>query len=177
MELTIDKGRTMYRRTQQTAQQHHPGSFPWTLSIHPVTKVNYKIDNNRVGQVTDFDKLTLEVWTNGVISAEDAVSPGRKNNYRAPQPLCQPRPKPGATLWFSKRGDAGEEKAIEMTIEELDPVRSFNCLKRAGIRHGRRSDFENRGRYDEGQKSRKRVSRRGHQQIDSLGFTLSKEEV
>lgn len=70
-----------------------------------------------------------------------------------------------------EKGDAGKEKVLEMTIEELDlSVRSFNCLKRAGNKHGRDLISENRGRYDEGQKSRKKVSRRGHQQARFAGI-------
>ena len=76
----------------------------------------------------------LEVWTNGVIGAQEAVSLAAKVSYRAPEPLCGFVDKGSSTEIMVEKDDKGKEKVLEMTIEELDlSVRSFNCLKRAGI--------------------------------------------
>lgn len=100
----------------------------------PVTRVNYQVTNTRVGQVTNFDKLTLEVWTNGSIRPEEAVSLGAKvlsehlNLFVTLTDEAQE-----AEIMVEKEEDK-KEKVLEMTIEELDlSVRSYNCLKRAGI--------------------------------------------
>ena len=144
----------------------------------PVTKVNYKIDNTRVGQVTDFDKLTLEVWTNGVISAEDAVSLAAKIITEHLNLFVNLSAEGAGADIMVEKGDAGKEKVLEMTIEELDlSVRSFNCLKRAGINTV--EDLISRTEDDMmkvrnlGRKSLEEVINK----LDSLGFTLSKEEV
>ena len=113
MEITCDKGRG-YVSAEQNKKLMQPaiGVIAIDSIYTPVIKVNYTVENTRVGQVTDLDKLTLEVWTNKTISATEAVSLGAKflNEHLA------------------------KEKVLEMTIEELDlSVRSFNCLKRAGI--------------------------------------------
>lgn len=144
----------------------------------PVSKVNYKVENTRVGQVTDFDKLTLEVWTNGVISAEDAVSLAAKIITEHLNLFVNLSAEGAGADIMVEKGDAGKEKVLEMTIEELDlSVRSFNCLKRAGINTV--EDLISRTEDDMmkvrnlGRKSLEEVINK----LDSLGFTLSKEEV
>lgn len=100
----------------------------------PVLKVNYTVENTRVGQITDYDKLTLEVWTNGTISAKEAVSLGANilNKHLTLFGDLNNEAFETEVMVESKKG--GKEKVLEMTIEELDlSVRSFNCLKRAGI--------------------------------------------
>ena len=104
-------------------------------SHSPVLKVNYSVQNTRVGNITDYDKLVLEVWTNGTTSARSAVSMAARImsehlalfiDLAEPQDISD-------EVW---KGDETEsrEKILNMTIEELDlSVRSFNCLKRAGI--------------------------------------------
>ena len=79
MELTFDKGRGYVpaERNKQNAEQAPLGSLPVDSIYTPVLKVNYSVENTRVGQITDYDKLTLEVWTDGTISAQEAVSSGR----------------------------------------------------------------------------------------------------
>ena len=136
MELTLDKGRG-YVPADRNKQLMNPaiGVIPVDSIYSPVTKVNYTVENTRVGQITDYDKLTLEVWTNGVSSAREAVSMAAKvltgllNLFVAlsrdveggPDIIVPPTTEPKATV-------------LSMTIEELDfSVRSFNCLKRAGI--------------------------------------------
>lgn len=136
MELMLDKGRG-YVPADRNKQILNPaiGVIPVDSIYTPVTKVNYTVENTRVGQITDYDKLTLEVWTNGVISAQEAVSLGAKVLTEH------------LNLFVDLSGDAYEGSSIMvekdektqqtvlgMTIEELDfSVRSFNCLKRAGI--------------------------------------------
>ena len=100
----------------------------------PVLKVNYTVENTRVGQITDYDKLTLEVWTNGTISAKEAVSLGAKILNEHLNLFVDLSDEAYDAEIMVVKDDNGKEKVLEMTIEELDlSVRSFNCLKRAGI--------------------------------------------
>jgi DNA-directed RNA polymerase subunit alpha len=135
MEITIGTGRGYV-----SADKNKPASAPIGLiavdSAHsPVLKVNYTIENTRVGQITDYDKLTLEVWTNGTISARTAVSLSAKimSEHLSLFVDLAEDTEVANDVW---KGDDNEnkEKILNMTIEELDlSVRSFNCLKRAGI--------------------------------------------
>lgn len=135
MEITIGMGRGYI-----SADKNKPASSPIGLiaidSAHsPVTKVNYNVENTRVGQITDYDKLTLEVWTNGSISARTAVSLSAKimSEHLSLFVDLAEDVEISDDVW---KGDDNEnkEKILSMTIEELDlSVRSFNCLKRAGI--------------------------------------------
>ena len=100
----------------------------------PVLKVNYTVENTRVGQITDYDKLTLEVWTDGTINAMEAVSLGAKILNEHLNLFGDLSGEAYDTEVMVVKNDSGKEKVLEMTIEELDmSVRSFNCLKRAGI--------------------------------------------
>ena len=178
MELTIDKGRGYVPAERNKQLNNTIGVIPMDSIYTPVTKVNYKIDNTRVGQVTDFDKLTLEVWTNGVISAEDAVSLAAKIITEHLNLFVNLSAEGAGADIMVEKGDAGKEKVLEMTIEELDlSVRSFNCLKWAGINTV--EDLISRTEDDMmkvrnlGRKSLEEVINK----LDSLGFTLSKEEV
>ena len=178
MELTIDKGRGYVPAERNKQLNNTIGVIPMDSIYTPVSKVNYKIDNTRVGQVTDFDKLTLEVWTNGVVSAEDAVSLAAKIITEHLNLFVNLSAEGAGADIMVEKGDAGKEKVLEMTIEELDlSVRSFNCLKRAGINTV--EDLISRTEDDMmkvrnlGRKSLEEVINK----LDSLGFTLSKEEV
>jgi DNA-directed RNA polymerase subunit alpha len=100
----------------------------------PVSRVSYQVENTRVGQVTDYDKLTIDVWTDGSIGPKEAISLGAKiltehlNIFVGLTDEAQ-----NAEIMVEKEDDQ-KEKVLEMTIEELDlSVRSYNCLKRAGI--------------------------------------------
>ena len=147
MELTFDKGRGYVpaeRNKQALIEKNDISTLPVDSIYTPVLKCNYTVENTRVGQITDYDKLTIEVWTDGTTSAQEALS---------------------------------KEKALEMTIEELDlSVRSFNCLKRAGINTV--GDLVNKSEDDMmkvrnlGRKSLEEVMAK----LDSLGFTLTKDE-
>ena len=134
MELTICHGRGYVVAEQNKLPQMAIGTIPVDSIYTPVLKVNYSVENTRVGNQTDFDKLTMEVWTDKTITAVDAVSLGAKIlcdhftlfinlSDAASQHTTVVDPKP-----------EGKDKVLEMTIEELDlSVRSFNCLKRANI--------------------------------------------
>lgn len=136
MEITLDKGRG-YVPADRNKQQMAPviGVIPVDSIYTPVLKVNYTVENTRVGQITDYDKLTLEVWTNGTITAKEAVSLGAKvlTEHLNLFVDLSGETYAGDSIMVEK-DDKGKEKVLEMTIEELDlSVRSFNCLKRAGI--------------------------------------------
>jgi DNA-directed RNA polymerase subunit alpha len=135
MEITLNHGRGYVSADQNKALRGGViGVIPIDSLYTPVNKVNYTVENTRVGNMTDFDKLTLEVWTDSTISARDAVSLGAKI-------LCD-----HFTLFTDLSDTLGDkstvvekptdqrDKVLELTIEELDlSVRSFNCLKRANI--------------------------------------------
>lgn len=134
MELTLDKGRG-YAPAEMNKNEHTPiGVIPVDSIYNPVVKADYSVDNTRVGQQTDFDRLTLEVWTNGVLTAKEAVSWSAKiltEHLKLFTDLSADAS--NSEIMVEKVGD-GKDKILEMTIEELDlSVRSFNCLKRANI--------------------------------------------
>lgn len=134
MKITAERGRG-YRTADENKLENQPiGVIPIDSIFTPVSRVSYQVENTRVGQRTDFDKLTLDVWTNGSIRPEDAVSLGAKvftehlNIFVDLTDDAQ-----NAEIMVEKEEDQ-KEKVLEMTIEELDlSVRSYNCLKRAGI--------------------------------------------
>ncbi len=136
MELTFDKGRGYVSadKNKQIAQQQTVGALPVDSIYTPVLKVNYTVENTRVGQITDYDKLSIEVWTDGTIDAKEAVSlAARIMSEHLNLFVTLSQETMNAEIMVEK-DDKGKEKALEMTIEELDlSVRSFNCLKRAGI--------------------------------------------
>ena len=135
MEMTIDKGRGYVQADQNKPAQSIIGVIPVDSIFTPVLKVNPTVDNTRVGKVTDKGRLTLEVWTDGSIKANEAVSLSAKilmEHFELFLELTE-----GASeteIIMAEKGDSDNEKVLNMTIEELDlSVRSFNCLKRAGI--------------------------------------------
>lgn len=135
MELTADKGRG-YVSSDRNKQLLNPDISVIAIdSIYtPVLKVNYTVDNTRVGQITDYDKLTVEVWTDGTISAKEAVSFAAKILTEHLNLFVELSDEVSNTEIMVVKDDSSKEKVLEMTIEELDlSVRSFNCLKRAGI--------------------------------------------
>ena len=138
MELTLDKGRGYVpaERNKQNMNNNNAviGELPVDSIYTPVYKVNYNVEPTRVGQSLNFDKLTLEVWTNGVIGAQEAVSLAAKVLTEHLNLFVDLSDKGSSTEIMVEKDDKGKEKVLEMTIEELDlSVRSFNCLKRAGI--------------------------------------------
>ena len=134
MELTIDHGRGYMSAERNKLQQPVIGVIPIDSIYTPVHKVNYTVENTRVGNVTDFDKLTIEVWTDKTITARDAVSLGAKilcDHFTLFTDLSDAI---GSKSTVVEKAETQRDKVLEMTIEELDlSVRSFNCLKRANI--------------------------------------------
>ena len=185
MELTFDAGRgyiSQERNKQIRNSTLGVTSAPigtiYTDSIYtPVYSVSYTVDNTRVGTISDYDKLTLEVVTNGTISAREAISLGAKilNEHLNLFVELSDEAKKAEIMVESK--ETKKEKVLEMTIEELDmSVRSFNCLKRAGI--DTVEDLTNRTEEDMikvrnlGKKSLEEVI----QKLHSLGLDLKREE-
>jgi DNA-directed RNA polymerase subunit alpha len=135
IELTITKGRGYVSADKNKKPDQPIGVIPIDSLYSPVRKVNYIVEDTRVGQVTDYDKRPLEVWTNGTITPDDAVSLGAKIltehlNLFIDLSGSVTSPGPG---FVDKQGEK-KAKALDLSIEELDlSVRSYNCLKRAGI--------------------------------------------
>ena len=134
MELTMGHGRGYVSAERNKLQQPVIGVIPIDSIYTPVTKVNYTVENTRVGNMTDFDKLTIEVWTDRTITARDAVSLGAKilcDHFVLFTDLSESI---GSESTVVEKAETQRDKVLEMTIEELDlSVRSFNCLKRANI--------------------------------------------
>ena len=134
MELTFDHGRGYVSADKNKNPQTAIGTIPVDSIYTPVIKVNYSVENTRVGNQTDFDKLTIEVWTDKTITARDAVSLGAKilcDHFVLFTDLSETV---GNHQTVREKVDDTRNKVLEMTIEELDlSVRSFNCLKRANI--------------------------------------------
>lgn len=135
MEMTIDKGRGYVQADQNKPAQSVIGVIPVDSIFTPVLKVNPTVDNTRVGKVTDKGRLTLEVWTDGSIKANEAVSLSAKilmEHFELFLELTEGASETESIM--AVKGDSNNEKVLNMTIEELDlSVRSFNCLKRASI--------------------------------------------
>ena len=134
MELTLSHGRGYVSAERNKPAQAVIGMIPVDSIYTPVLKVNYTVENTRVGNQTDFDKLTIEVWTDKTITARDAVSLGAKilcDHFTIFTDLSE---NIGSRSTVVDRVEETRDKVLEMTIEELDlSVRSFNCLKRANI--------------------------------------------
>ncbi len=186
MELSFDHGRgyVSQERNKQlatmalNANTSAPIGTIYTDSIYtPVYKVNYNVENTRVGNITDLDKLTIEVLTNGTITAKEAISLGAKILNEHLNLFVNLTDEAKKAEIMVEREETIKEKVLEMTIEELDmSVRSFNCLKRAGI--DTVEDLTNRTEEDMikvrnlGKKSLEEVI----QKLRSLGLDLKKEE-
>lgn len=177
MEMTIDHGRGYMSADRN--KQHQPviGVIPIDSIYTPVQRVNYTVENTRVGNVTDFDKLTLEVWTDKTISARDAVSLGAKilcDHFVLFTDLSKTI---GGKSTVVDEPEAQRDKILEQTIEELDlSVRSFNCLKRVNINTVEdlisKTDEEMIKVRNLGRKSLEEVIHK----LDQLGLSLKKED-
>ena len=134
MEITMSSGRGYVPADRNKTARTVIGVIPIDSIYTPVYKVNYTVENTRVGNMTDYDKLTLEVWTDGTIAARDAVSLGAKilsDHLTLFTDLSETVANSSTVV--EKTTDQ-KDKMLELTIEELDlSVRSFNCLKRANI--------------------------------------------
>ncbi|GAA5417685.1 DNA-directed RNA polymerase subunit alpha [Paraliobacillus ryukyuensis] len=177
MKMTAERGRG-YRPAEANNHDDLPiGVIPVDSIFTPVSRVTYQVENTRVGQITNFDKLTMDVWTDGSIRPEEAISLGAKiytehlNIFVGLTDEAQ-----NAEIMIEKEEDQ-KEKVLEMTIEELDlSVRSYNCLKRAGINTVQ--ELANKSEEDMmkvrnlGRKSLEEVKHK----LEDLGLGLRKED-
>ncbi|HOO05231.1 MAG TPA: DNA-directed RNA polymerase subunit alpha [Ruminococcus sp.] len=178
MEITIDRGRGYVSAERNKKQVNLPVDVIAVDSIYtPVLKVNYTVEDTRLGQVTDYDKLTMEVWTDGTISAKEALSQAANLLGEHLKLFIDLSEEAGLAEVLVEKDEKGKEKILEMTIEDLDlSVRSFNCLKRAGINTVddliNKSEEEMMKVRNLGKKSFNEVK----EKLQSLGFDLNSEE-
>lgn len=134
MELTVARNRGYVSADRNKKEDHVIGIIPIDSAFTPVRKVNYQVEDTRVGQVTNYDKLTLEVWTNGSIRPDEATSLSAKILSEHLRLFIGLTETINDVEIMVEKEEEEKDKILEMTIEELDlSVRSYNCLKRAGI--------------------------------------------
>lgn len=178
MKMTLDRGRGYVSAEQNKPAQNIIGVIPIDSIYTPVLKANFNVDNTRVGNVVDKNKLTLEVWTDGSIKADEAVSMAAKiliEHFELFLNLAEGVSDTESIMAETK--DNTKEKVLDLTIDELDlSVRSFNCLKRAGINTV--EDLINKSEMDMmkvrnlGRKSLEEVIAK----LASFGFALKKDD-
>ena len=177
MELTLSHGRGYVPADRNKPEQTIIGVIPVDSLYSPVNRVNYTVENTRVGNMTDYDKLTLEVWTDGTISARDAVSLGAKILCDHLVLFTDLSDTIGTRSTVVEKPETQRDKVLEMTIEELDlSVRSFNCLKRANINTVEdlisKTEDEMMKVRNLGRKSLEEVINK----LNMMGLSLAKEE-
>ena len=134
MDINIDKGRGYVPAEENKTENMPIGVLPVDSIYTPVQKVSYHVENTRVGQKSDYDKLTLEVWTNGSINPQEGISLAAKVLVEHLNLFIDLTEHVSNVEIMVEKEEDQKEKVLEMTIEELDlSVRSYNCLKRAGI--------------------------------------------
>lgn len=177
IEMTADRGRG-YNTAEKNKKADQPlGVLPIDSIYTPVKKVNYAVENTRVGQRVDYDKLTIEVWTDGSLKPYEALSLAAKVMTEHLELFIDLSEATKNTQVMIEKEESKKEKVLEMSIEDLElSVRSFNCLKRAGI--STVEDLANKSEADMmkvrnlGKKSLDEVTNKLH----SLGLDFSKEE-
>ncbi|OAA92341.1 MULTISPECIES: DNA-directed RNA polymerase subunit alpha [Clostridium] len=177
MEIAVNGGRGYVSQRKNKSEDMPIGTIPVDSIYTPIKRVNFAVENTRVGQITDYDKLSLEVWTNGTILPDEAVSLSAKiliEHFKLFMTLTDHAN--NVEIMVEKEEDK-KEKVLEMTIEELDlSVRSYNCLKRAGINTVQ--ELTERTMDDMmkvrnlGKKSLEEVE----QKLDALGLSLKQSE-
>ena len=178
MELNLDKGRGYVSAEQNKQLVNVIGVIPVDSIYSPVLKANFFVENTRIGNVTDKGKLTMEVWTDGSLKANEAISMSAKILMEHLELFLDLAAGVSETEnILSEKSDNEKEKVLDLTIDELDlSVRSFNCLKRAGINTV--EDLINKSEDDMmkvrnlGRKSLEEVIAK----LDSFGFTLKKSD-
>ena len=177
MRIFARRGRGYVPAERNKKDDQPIGVIPVDSIYTPITRVNYRVENTRVGQVTNYDKLTLEVWTDGSIRPDEAVSLGAKilTDHLALFVGLTDGAKETETM--KEKEEDKKEKVLEMTIEELDlSVRSYNCLKRAGINTVgelcSRTEEEMMKVRNLGRKSLEEVV----EKLSALGLSLRQEE-
>ena len=177
MEITITSGRGYVSADKNRAENTIIGILPVDSIYTPITKVNYQVENTRVGQVTDYDKLTVDVWTNGTIEPDKAVSLAAQILIEHLKLFLDLSDGVMHTEVLVNKTDSKKEKVLEMTIEELDlSVRSYNCLKRAGVNTvedlAEKTEEDMMRVRNLGRKSLEEVLNK----MESLGLSLRREE-
>lgn len=177
MEITASSGRGYVPADRNKKEDMEIGVIPIDSIYTPIERVNYTVENTRVGQVTNYDKLTLEVWTDGSIRPDEAVSLGAKILTEHLMLFVGLTDKVRDTEIMIEKEDDKKEKVLEMTIEELElSVRSYNCLKRAGINTVQelcsKTEEEMMKVRNLGRKSLEEVQ----EKLEDLGLSLRKED-
>ena len=177
IEMTADRGRG-YNSSEKNKKQNQDISVLPIDSIYtPVKKVNYQVENTRVGQMVDYDKLSIEVWTDGSLKADEALSLAAKVMTGHLELFIDLSEATKNTQVMVEKEESKKEKVLEMSIEELElSVRSYNCLKRANISTVedliRKSETEMMKVRNLGKKSLDEVTHK----LRSLGLDFAKEE-
>ena len=176
-ELTITKGRGYVSADKGKTDDMPIGVIAVDAIYTPVERVNMSVENTRVGQVTDFDKLTLDIYTNGTLDADEAVSLAAKVLSEHLSLFVDLSESAKTAEVMIEKEDNEKEKVLEMNIDELElSVRSYNCLKRAGIN----TVEELCNRTPEDMMKVRNLGRKSLEEVmaklDSLGFTLTKDE-
>ena len=177
MEMTADRGRGYNSADKNKKPNQDISVLPIDSIYTPVKKVNYQVENTRVGQMVDYDKLVIEVWTDGSLKADEALSLAAKVMTGHLELFIDLSEATKNTQVMIEKEESKKEKVLEMSVEELElSVRSFNCLKRAGI--STVEDLTNRTEADMmkvrnlGKKSFDEVTNKLH----SLGLDFAQEE-
>ena len=177
MEMTADRGRGYNSAEKNKKANQDISVLPIDSIYTPVKKVNYQVENTRVGQMVDYDKLVIEVWTDGSLKAHEALSLAAKVMTGHLELFIDLSEATKNTQVMIEKEESKKEKVLEMSIEELElSVRSFNCLKRAGI--ATVEDLTNKSETDMmkvrnlGKKSFDEVTAKLH----SLGLDFAKED-
>jgi len=176
-EITIDRGRGYLSAERNKNTENIIGVIAVDAHFSPVNKVNYVVERTRVGQITDYDKLVLQVWSDGSISPVEAVSLASKIMNEHLMLFVNLSQTVGKTEIMVEKEEESKNKVLEMTIEELDlSVRSYNCLKRAGIN----SVEELTRKTEEDMMKVRNLGRKSLEEVDqklaSLGLSLRKSE-
>ncbi len=177
MEITLEKGRGYVLADKNKTPNMPIGVVPMDSLFTPVTKVNFSVENTRVGQITDFDKLTLDVSTNGSMNVDEAVSLAAKimSEYLS-QFINLTDHVSDVEIMVEKEEDK-KEKILEITIEELDlSVRSYNCLKRAGINTVEELIMRNEEEMMKVRNLGKKSLEEVQQKLEALGLGLRLED-
>ena len=177
MEMTADRGRGYNSAEKNKKPNQDISVLPIDSIYTPVKKVNYQVENTRVGQMVDFDRLVIEVWTDGSLKAHEALSLAAKVMTGHLELFIDLSETTKNTQVMIEKEESKKEKVLEMSIEELElSVRSFNCLKRAGISTvedlTNKSEIEMMKVRNLGKKSFEEVTAKLH----SLGLDFAKEE-
>lgn len=177
MDITVAKGRG-YVSAERNKQPDHPiGLIPVDSIFTPVSKVVYSVEDTRVGQITDFDRLVLEVWTNKTIAPDSAVSLAAKVLMEHIKLFIDLTESVGSVEIMVEKEEESIDRLMEMTVEELDlSVRSYNCLKRAAINTVdelvRKSEEDMMKVRNLGKKSLAEIK----EKLDELGLSLRKSD-